>query len=139
MTYSPSQVKRDAMRKMNRQSCQVDRRQTRSQTVREKKKEQEQEELIYEARKTDHIDCDFSFARCLYPRNLPWSPTLCHLRQLLLLMNTSCLMVMRMTTRIKLTLLNLTIEHLNVLTMAKDCVMVMLNYNCVPNAQDLTD
>ncbi len=47
------------------------------------------------------------------------------------------LMVMRMTTRIKLTLLNLTIEHLNVLTMVHNYVMVMLNY-CVPNAQDFT-
>ncbi len=39
--------------------------------------------------------------------------------------------------RIKLTHLNLIIEHLNVLTMAKYYVMVMLNY-CVPNAQDFT-
>ncbi len=45
--------------------------------------------------------------------------------------------VMRMTSRIKLTLLNLTIEHLNLLTMAKYYVMVILNY-CVPNAQDFT-
>ncbi len=34
---------------------------------------------------------------------------------------------MRMTVRIKLTLLNLKIEHLNVLTMTKDYVPVMLN------------
>ncbi len=39
--------------------------------------------------------------------------------------------------RIKLTHLNLIIEHLNVLTMAKDYVMVIVNY-CVPNAQDFT-
>ncbi len=40
-------------------------------------------------------------------------------------------------SKIKLTLLNLTIEHLNVLTMAKDDVVVVLNY-CVPNVQDFT-
>ncbi len=40
-----------------------------------------------------------------------------------------------MIARITLTLLNLTIEH--VLIMAKDYVMVMLNY-CFPNAHDFT-
>ncbi len=39
--------------------------------------------------------------------------------------------------RIKLTHLNLIIEHLNVLTMAKDYVLGMLNYY-VPNIQDFT-
>ncbi len=75
-------------------------------------------------------------AKCVYPRNLPWGPAKCHLGQLLLWMRTLYMMVMRMTARIKLTLLNLTIEHLNMLTMAKDYVMVMLY--CVPNAQDFT-
>ncbi len=46
-------------------------------------------------------------------------------------------MVMRNTARIKLTVPNLTIKHLNMLPMAKDYVMVMLNY-CVSNAQDFT-
>ncbi len=76
-------------------------------------------------------------ARCVYPRNLPWNPTQCYLRQLLLPMGISSPMVMRITARIKLTHLNLIIEHLNVLTMANDYVIVMLNY-CVPNAQDFT-
>ncbi len=44
---------------------------------------------------------------------------------------------MKITARIKLTCLNLIMEHLNVLTMTKDYVMVMLNY-CVPNALDFT-
>ncbi len=59
---APSQVKRGAMRKMNRQSGQGHRRQTRSQTVHEEKEEQEKAEMRYEVRKTGHIDSDFSFA-----------------------------------------------------------------------------
>ncbi len=60
----PSRVKRDAMRKMNRQSGQVDSRQIRSQTVHEEKewKKQEKEEMRCEVRKTDRIDFNFSFA-----------------------------------------------------------------------------
>ncbi len=54
---APSQVKRDAMRKISRQSGQGDRRQTRSQTVYEEKEEQEKEEMRCKVRKTGHIDC----------------------------------------------------------------------------------
>ncbi len=58
---APSQVKHDAMRKMIRQSGHGDRRQTRSQTVHEEK-DQENEEMRCEVRKTGNIDFDFSFA-----------------------------------------------------------------------------
>ncbi len=58
-----SQVKRDAIRKMNRQSGQVERRQTMSQTVHEEKQGKERKnEMRCEVRKTDHVDCDLSFA-----------------------------------------------------------------------------
>ncbi len=160
---APSQVKRDTMRKMSRQNGQGDRRQTRSQTVHEEKEEHQKEEMRCEVRKTGHIDCDFSFApvdthvsheslqpdmndqtqniidhstcsmasQVCVPQESTMEPQ-CHLRQLLLQMRISSPIVMRITARI-----NLIIEHLNVLTMAKDYVMVMLNY-CVPNAQDFT-
>ncbi len=166
---APSQVKRDAMRKMNRQSGQGDRKQTRSQTVHEEKEEQEKEEMRCEVRKTGHIDCDFSFAYVdTQVSHESLQPDMDDLTQNIIDHSTcsaaSQVCVPQESTmepytvpletasladedifsdgdednsKDKINSSNFLIEHLNVLTMAKDYVMVMLNY-CIPNAQDFT-